>query len=607
LLATGLQPGGGLVPVAAAQIGPSDAFVFAGASVTALAWAPLGGHGGGSNEASAGSNGDGGGGRSSPISSPQYLVVALHQPRQFLRLSGLAEPGLLLVYAVDFLDGPGQPAQAPRLVLALQHEHGPCISAKFYPHSLETFAPSSAGSPAASAAGTSPPPLQRLGVLAAAFMDGTVEVRALPKIDPASLPAAGAADGAAAVPVFAASLPSLPGMSLKSSFPTASPFVRQQHIPSALAWFGGGSDAALLAVGDSEGLIRVVDLEESTLASSSSISVNVGGASAVQSEPVLSEVRTGVDGGTAREPPSMVTGLSFHWSHATSLAACTLDGRVLVFDLRASGSASSSSGGGPSALLRVSTSTESCRALFWPRVAHPMLECLLVAQGNRMRVVPLHVSHPVKEPGKTILTAEWPPGMVMPVHEQAVLAACDAVPQPIQPSSSSSFSSAEDDAFVVAQAASDGTLGLLAENLDRQGSYAHRTAGASVSRWRIAAASASDGEASAAAGGAAAAVVPGDVKVQFSGLHHAGGVLDLSDGVGAESVTTREAGANLISYRSSAPSMHQRAYPGTAAELALEDQLPLTAVAVNPNVLFPRIVASAGMAGLMRIQCVTYL
>jgi len=191
------------------------------------------------------------------------------------------------VYSVELRTAHEQP---PRLVLALTHPHGSCTAMRFYPHSLETFAEA-----AASGNGASSPPLQRMGLLFACFTDGTTEVRALPKVE------AAAEDDDEQV--HTASLCELPGASFRWASPALScaaaaaaaatasvaasptsflPAGRSlAHQPCSLAigpsgcgGSGGGafsSDAStspsascVFAVGDSDGCIRVHDLQQLT-------------------------------------------------------------------------------------------------------------------------------------------------------------------------------------------------------------------------------------------------------------------------------------------------------------------------------------------------------
>lgn len=173
--------------------------------------------------------------------------------------------GLLLVYGCDLLDKTG----APRLRLALRHAHGGCVSMRFYPHSLETFAPDGADAGPAV-------PLQRMGVLVAIFVDGSVEVRSVPK-PPALVAAAAAtiADAAAAAAaanpaqVYTCSLDSLPGVCFHASFAAgplagaALPAAAPAHAPMAMA-LSNGRDACLVAVSSSGGIVSVFDLDEYT-------------------------------------------------------------------------------------------------------------------------------------------------------------------------------------------------------------------------------------------------------------------------------------------------------------------------------------------------------
>lgn len=168
--------------------------------------------------------------------------------------------GLLLVYGCELLDKTG----APRLRLALRHAHGGCVSMRFYPHSLETFAADAAETGAAA-------PLQRMGVLVAIFVDHSVEVRSVPK-PPSPVAAATIADAAAAAAaaqVYTCSLDSLPGVCFHASSGAALPpaaaaaAASPGHAPIAMA-LSNGRDACLVAVSSSGGTVSVFDLDEYT-------------------------------------------------------------------------------------------------------------------------------------------------------------------------------------------------------------------------------------------------------------------------------------------------------------------------------------------------------
>lgn len=141
-----------------------------------------------------------------------------------------------------------------------------------------------------------------------------------------------------------------------------------------------------------------------------------------------------------------MSGLSFHPSQSHLLAACTLDGRVLVYDLRR-----------PTApVVSLATSVNSYRSLHWPAVSHPALECLLAAQAGGVRLVPLSRHSPASEANKTVCTAEYFPAVSVPAHPQAVIA---------------EFVVAErrdhSDPLIMVTANSDGSCAAFADNLDR--------------------------------------------------------------------------------------------------------------------------------------------
>jgi len=141
-----------------------------------------------------------------------------------------------------------------------------------------------------------------------------------------------------------------------------------------------------------------------------------------------------------------VSGLSFHPAQSHLLGACTLDGRIFVFDLRR-----------PSApVVSITTSVNSYRSLHWPAVSHPALECLLAAQVGGVRMVPLSRHSPTSEANKTVCTAEYFPAVSVPTHSQAVIAEF-AVGERRDPS----------DPLVMVTANSDGSCAAFADNLDR--------------------------------------------------------------------------------------------------------------------------------------------
>lgn len=86
-------------------------------------------------------------------------------PRAVVRISSPpSTAGLLMVYAVT-VNSP----IAPQAVLSLTHSHGTCTALAWYPHACETFEPLGSTQ------------IDRIGILAAIFADGTVQVRAIPR------------------------------------------------------------------------------------------------------------------------------------------------------------------------------------------------------------------------------------------------------------------------------------------------------------------------------------------------------------------------------------------------------------------------------------------
>jgi hypothetical protein len=109
-----------------------------------------------------------------PVSSDVSLPLVLSSLSLLVAvrlLSPVGSCGVLLLYGIS-VTAP----VAPRAVLALTHAHGRCIAMAWYPHALETF---DDDQPTDAARDDQ---RERLGVIAAIFTDGTVQVRVVPKI-----------------------------------------------------------------------------------------------------------------------------------------------------------------------------------------------------------------------------------------------------------------------------------------------------------------------------------------------------------------------------------------------------------------------------------------
>lgn len=351
-----------------------------------------------------------------------------------IRLSS-QEPSsnLILVYAVSLLDA----RSAPRLAMVLTHAHGSCLSLRFYPHSLETFG----------AAGS----VQRMGVLAAVFADGAMELRALPK--PTVHPQQ---PSATPLLVDSAVLSELPGFAVSSAPGAAATCVA----------FSPARDSCLVALGASDGLIRVMDLEESE----SGLSATASSAASQQEQKMDGSACLTIH--VRVSPSTLVSSLVFHPLLSHLLACCTVDGRVLLWDLRR-----------PEVeLMAVTHILESYRCIHWPLVSHTALEILVVSQGSTVRMVPLQKSSPLLEPGKSNWTVELSSCASIPLASSAIIVDLAAGER-----------NTAGEPWLLVGANSDGTLFAYKENLDRQHKQAHATKGISVTRWTTAAAAAAAG------------------------------------------------------------------------------------------------------------------
>jgi hypothetical protein len=49
----------------------------------------------------------------------------------------------------------------------------------------------------------------------------------------------------------------------------------------------------------------------------------------------------------------------------------------------------------------------------------------------------------------------------------------------------------------------------------------------------------------------------------------------------------------------------QKDFSGAAVDMALDDSVSIHSVKINPNVHYPRWIASGGMSGIVRVQVIT--
>lgn len=453
-----------------------------------------------------------------------------------------------------------------------------------------------------------------MGVLAAVFTDGACELRAIPK---PTLHAQQPQQPNAPQLVDSTMLSALPGFAV-SAAPGSS---------ATCVAFSPAQGSCLVAVGASDGLIRVLDLEESEsdlFGSSAAVQEQKNDAAAFSSACLTIHVRV--------TPSSLVSSLVFHPLLPHFLAGCTVDGRVLLWDLRA-----------PEVELLVAGHLlEICRSIHWPLVSHTSLEVLVVAQAGSLRMIPLQKSSPLLQEGKNNWTAE--------------LSACGSMP--LQPSAiivdlAAGERNSSSEPWLLVGANSDGTLFGYKENLDQQQKYAHATKGLSVTRWttRAAAAVAAAGATGASAGTAggeqkqaadSAAASPAASSSSIADL-----VLEVSDSFPRKDTTQRgqwggaralepnsackaamqHGRANRISLtrllcarcwfcvlsaqvsqvrasRQEPSAIQQYSNPFPPSLIARDTSTPLTSVAINPNIVFPHVVAAGGLGGIVRMQTV---
>jgi len=256
----------------------------------------------------------------------------------------------------------------------------------------------------------------------------------------------------------------------------------------------------------------------------------------------------------------IIGGVCFHPLHPHLLSCCTFDGHIYIYDLRHASHP----------VLHSSVSTESYRCLTWVLSNVPDQDSLLVSVANTIKQMLLSqmASERDSQEKFRLSMQEWTAMRALPLSDSGMLA-------------DFSVGSRNDlmKPFVLATAHSDGMCCLMAMEGSMSPNDRHISAGLSITR-RVHHADNPDQQSSLD-------ISDSYPPRQWKGRGH---INDVKIGVRGK--------------RQDAELMKQFNVTATPMELATDPTLAIQAVSVNPNFCFPRLVASAGMAGIVRIQCV---